>query len=1315
MTIRYEVDEEDTMQVKGLSFFHKKFFWVAACSLCAPSLFATTLTVNAAGDAFASTGGFFSGSSGDLRGVINHINQNPDTYFVDFSVGNNFIRLQSPLPVLNLSSANDITIDGTNSGVRISIDGGSFFGGFVARQGTITLQHLTITDTTAVGGNGQIGGGGGLGAGGGLFVDAAQVTLEDVTMFSNYTQGGGGSKPVFSSKGGGGGMGGDGGMSTLFAGGGGGLGTNTPFAAGSTGGFGNHLGYGGGGGIDGGQDHTGVGGTGGGNSGSTGGGIGGAPAGNSGQGVGFGGISGGGGGSGVGSNDAGGGGGLGGGSGFASIGGDGGYGGGGGGGEIGGDGGFGGGGGGGAEIGGNGGFGGGGGSGLTGGNGGFGGGGGFVDGLGGVGGRSKGGGGASFGGAIFVKDTGSLTIKGPFSILFPATLTTQGGSGPGFAAGSGAFFMQGASVTIDPNGDTISFDYPIADDSPLTFANAPAGITRGQSQGAVLNIGGSGAVGVVNLTSANTYSGGTNLSKGTLGVGNSSALGGGTLTFMTLSSKKLQPTTGNLSLNNPINLQANGVIDTNGFNMTLSGMISGDPLRTLTKEGAGILTLRAANTYPGGTLISVGTLSLSGAGALSPSAPVDVTSTFDISSILASSTTIGDLSGSGLVALGSKTLTFGTSVGSTFSGILQDGGIAGGTQGKIVKQGSGTTVLSNANSFTGGTTVNAGQLTVTGSIGGSVTVNGPGILSVQNSFTIGDLSGGAGSTLSIVGGNTLTFGTSNSTQFAGDISGSDHLVKQGAGTFTASGTSSFTGIFDVNAGTFNIAGSFPSTSTVNIASGAMLKGTGTLDTINLSGTAAPGNSVGTINVGNFTFNTGSTYLAELNNSTSDLINSSGTVTINGGSTLKLSGSGLTTPQPTYTIINASTAVVNNANFIFINPFSRFGFTVQYNANNVQLILSEFIIDLTATGNGAGVARCFNIFLQDPPPDVIPVIDVLNFQTVAQWDDSFNQMQPSLLDNIVYGQENVAERIRQSLTVHLDEKRFEDCPTQETFQLWFSPFFEHVRQRGDSKNRGYKENFRGFTAAADYRLNRQWIVTSGFSYADSDTGSVRTHGDFKTFASSIAALWSNSHFFADSLFSYLYSYVKGKRKMHFSAPDVPSVSRTASHRNNADQVMGHLGGGYDFTFMINSSGKLILYPFIDIDYIYTMQDSYRETGAQSLDLRVKSKNYDLLRPEAGVGLGYVGCFDGIEVKTDVSFSYVREERLIGKKTHARFASNSCHFSVEGLSPSNNLFSPSARISATVQRKTPITCTVGYYGEFGSRYVQNAAEAAIMIAF
>ena len=154
-------------------------------------------------------------------------------------------------------------------------------------------------------------------------------------------------------------------------------------------------------------------------------------------------------------------------------------------------------------------------------------------------------------------------------------------------------------------------------------------------------------------------------------------------------------------------------------------------------------------------------------------------------------TTLGSIAGAGTFTLTSKALTVGSNNTST-----EVSGSITGNGGSLVKVGTGTLTLSGVNTYTGGTTINAGELAVNGSIASSslTTVTSGGVLSGSGIVGTTIVSG------TIAPGNSSTIGTlkvnGNYTQNAG----STYKVKVGS----QSDLINITGNATINGGTVDV-------------------------------------------------------------------------------------------------------------------------------------------------------------------------------------------------------------------------------------------------------------------------------------------------------------------------------------------------------------------------------------------------------------------------------------------------------------------------------------------------------------------------------
>ncbi len=208
----------------------------------------------------------------------------------------------------------------------------------------------------------------------------------------------------------------------------------------------------------------------------------------------------------------------------------------------------------------------------------------------------------------------------------------------------------GATVTLGNVAQTWAADFAYTGTGGSTLNLGTGPVTLGANRTVTVN-GGNLAVGgaisgnfsltkqglwILTLSQANLYTGGTILNAGTLAINNNSALGTGRLTInggildnssgatvtlgnvaQTWAADFAYTGTGGSTLNlgtGPVTLGANRTVTVNGGNLGVGGAIGGN--FSLTKQGAGTLTLGAANSLTGGINVSAGQLVIGNLSAL---------------------------------------------------------------------------------------------------------------------------------------------------------------------------------------------------------------------------------------------------------------------------------------------------------------------------------------------------------------------------------------------------------------------------------------------------------------------------------------------------------------------------------------------------------------------------------------------------------------------------------------------------------------------------------------------------------------------------
>jgi autotransporter-associated beta strand protein len=458
-----------------------------------------------------------------------------------------------------------------------------------------------------------------------------------------------------------------------------------------------------------------------------------------------------------------------------------------------------------------------------------------------------------------------------WDVYSPSNAST--GTANWFNAGTNAVdkFQQGDNVVFADSGTVVgthTLPTPLQTNITVNAAVSPASVTV-SSTSSNYNFSGTGSItgtgalslnggSTLTLALSNSYTGGTNLNAGTLNLANNGAIGSvGTISFgggiLQYSAANNVDYSSRFSTAN--NQQQN--IDTNGQSITFASNLTSAG-GSLTKLGAGTLTLAGSNTYTGNTVLTGGTLAISASANLNGGGPIifnggslDATASVTLNNNVVVNSSGGSLTNTAALFLngsltGSGTLVSSSSAPDVLAGTAFTAGNnspAASFTGTIISEAQVNILDISASPYANYNAASAGPGTF---------IIGDGNYVPSGPIQLGSLSGVAGAsfrtTSSVtIGGVTLQVGNLGiNTTYAGNIfegngftptTNTISLVKVGSGNLTLSGSNAYTGGTTVNAGSLTFASStaFPSNGTngtsLTVASGAMVTianhGTGT--------------------------------------------------------------------------------------------------------------------------------------------------------------------------------------------------------------------------------------------------------------------------------------------------------------------------------------------------------------------------------------------------------------------------------------------------------------------------------------------------------
>ncbi|HSX11017.1 MAG TPA: autotransporter domain-containing protein, partial [Chlamydiales bacterium] len=585
----------------------------------------------------------------------------------------------------------------------------------------------------------------------------------------------------------------------------------------------------------------------------------------------------------------------------------------------------------------------------------------------------------------------------------------------------------------------------------------------------------------------------------------------------------------------------------------------------------------------------------------------------------------------------------------------------------------------------------------------------------------GTLTGSDGGTLTLAGSGSTTLSTvavnSGAFTISGPFSGGADLIKSGGGTLALPGDeTSYTGNLRVTEGALKVNGTLANSSTVTVSAGATLQGTGIVGNVTCSGTVAPGNSVGTLQSGPVTFNSGSIFQVEINPSAASLLEVTGTAALTGTVNVGVDA-GAYPKTGTYLILSAtnisgsfSPTVTGGA---VIGGLPAYALSLSQVGDNLYLSYQLGINTQGLSGNRLKIANYLNA-------NENTLISYFNGTSESEFQEALDSVSPARNAFGAYITEQTAFSLSSLVSAHIDSFRFSRkssanqsftaaltadasrriCQPKEErkkFAAWVSGFGEFSHQAASEQNPSFNYLTGAALVGLDYCLSNRDLAGGSIGYAHSHFYDHHNagHGHINSYFISGYGNAAVDNFYLTPAVWGIFNQIDNTREISFSG---------FSSKADADifswQFVPHLEVGYEF---VKCWGEIL--PFLSLDWAISWQRSYTEHGATAFNAKQKANTSSLFRGEAGLKLCEKWECDWGTFFLKEKVSYVSEIPFHVGRVNTAFVGVPGAFTVTAVNQNLNLGAVGLDFLFAIGKDRSVTIDFDYEGEFGANYWSN----------
>lgn len=594
----------------------------------------------------------------------------------------------------------------------------------------------------------------------------------------------------------------------------------------------------------------------------------------------------------------------------------------------------------------------------------------------------------------------------------------------------------------------------------------------------------------------------------------------------------------------------------------------------------------------------------------------------------------------------------------------------------------------------------------------------------------GSITGGSGTGAGIY----MDGGNNNTLTNRGSISAlSGTAIVGGTGNETVDNYGTITGNVNLGAGShaFNnmVGGTFNAGATVNLDAG----------TLSNSGMFSPGGSgiVLTTGLNGNLIQAGSgTYAVDLDfdSGMGDLLNVTETADLAGKAYINILNPGWSTPgTQQFTFLSGAGGVIDSGLSLDLQPSAVITYELLYpNATDVMLRTSVDFSPPSAglNANQTAIANAVNaIQLAGGSASFAPFADALfRMPDMQSLGSAYDQMSPDSYDistNITavitqqYTQTMLKRihsirsplRLAGSAPKHADRDQIllayngsdasigrligtgEVTPEKTTYGIWLDGFGKWGDQDEMDGFNGYQYNVSGTTLGLDRTFGTRFLAGIGIGYAHTNIGldGAQGKGDINTIFGALYGSYFTRRMYVDAALSYGRQLYDNERNIV-----VGPLQNTASSDHSGDTFSAFAEGGYNVDIK-----NWIIQPFVSLHYIYLNEESFRESGAGGVSLRVGSRQTDSLVSGLGARITRVFRIKNSSLIPEISAAWNYDFAVDDRIITASFAgAPGTSFSVRG----QDVEPHGAIVGAglTFISKGGLSASLKYNGEFRENY-------------